>query len=659
MIQHLWGALFQFLPMPISSAWFSHLFSIPAQTLIGLWQSTAMTLYCLIWGWIVIGRLGRFSLLERITAGCWLGIVSLAFGFVVLGTAQLLTPVAGWTWVVAHLAILLLIPKREYELPEPGKLEGKTERTLISLSWFAIGLISLLTFYHALLYPPVYWDALLYYLQHPQISVEQGGFPTVVASQVGMGLAANYPPLYRALTAGIPSLFGGWNPGVGQFLPPLGGLLATLLIYAWLLRHFKNRVLAVAGALCFRSLPLATNYSILACNYSMTVAAVAAFLWLAEVVMQKKDTRLFWLALLLAAFACNLNYLMLAIIFPAAALVIIIKKELPPVRLKATAGFGALLLFIAGFWYMRNWCITGNPVYPFFHSILGGNNIQPHIMEYMKSEWTSNGDGLAGYGSIANRLANLHNYLFLNQPNIMWKIQPWLLAYIIPGFIVSIFRPKKEMIIWGSLLVVLAGYGLSGGGYYLYHLLPLAPVLAMLAARLLATMDNTHMRNAALAWLLLLALGPGLTIAIMGSKAPYGDMWAFRHPNPESQRLFKEVPSIGSSGRMWDYINRECPNSVILTHENRSYYLSQSVTLLNLDDPKLWPLYKQQDPKRVFEEFSRLGITHYLYIPNQKNYHVTNLLSLDRVARGEFNEYFEPIKINPGREALFKLKSVR
>ena len=59
-------------------------------------------------------------------------------------------------------------------------------------------------------------------------------------------------------------------------------------------------------------------------------------------------------------------------------------------------------------WHVRNWIVTGNPVYAFFYIIFGGKHINPEVMESAAREWTINGFGIALYGGEADerRLLN-------------------------------------------------------------------------------------------------------------------------------------------------------------------------------------------------------------------------------------------------------------
>lgn len=664
----LWSDAPRALPGALAGGWLAALFSPDRETALGLLQCLGLALYLLAWGGLAPRRLWpEASRLERVAAGAWLATASLAFGFMMLGSLHLLRPSAGWLWVGVHAGIGLWLARPFRASPVPlagrqGAADGPAagcsrprfdlERVLCALAWSGIALLSALTFYHALFYPPTSWDALMYYLDHPRRAVAEGGFPHLVASQVGMGLAANYPPLYRSLAAGVPALFGTWNPLVGQFANPWAGLWATLLVYAWLRRRGSGELCAVAGALAFRAVPYGIFFSTSAGHYAWSMAAVAAFFWSCERALVLRIPAAQVAPLAFAALAASINYLMPGLLLPALLLCFLLRAELAVLRPGRLLAWSAGLLFICGFWYARNWIVTGNPVYPFFSAWLGGANIHPGVLASARVEWTLNGDGLAGYGPVWRRLVRIPYYLCV-EPNIVWKLQPLVLAFGVPGFFLSLRAAGR--LLWLSFFLLLAGYGTTLGAFYLYHLLPLFPFLGLFTATLLER--ATPRARLALAGLLLaIAFGPSLGAALMGPKVPDPRLSAFARPNPPRDAFLSAVPSINGSVQIWGYLSQQAPHAVVLTHENRGYYLPLSLRLLPLDDPAIWPLYETEDAEMEYRHFLALGATHYLYIRNQERHPILRRLSLGEAARGRLPQFYRLVMVAPNGDALFELR---
>ena len=481
-----------------------------------------------------------------------------------------------------------------------------------------------------------------------------------------MGLAANYPPLYRSLAAGIPSLTGTWNPLVGQFAGPWAGLLCTLMLYAWLRRRGLDALCAAGGTLAFRALPYSLTFSMVAGHYAWTMAAAVAFLWASERALAQRTAAALIAPLLLAATGASINYLMPALFVPAAILLYPLRAPLRALDRRKLAAWTCALLAVAGFWYARNWIVAGNPVYPFFSAIFGGKHINPAVLASARIEWTLNGDGLAGYGSVAQRLLHLPQYL-LWEPNIIWKLQPLLFIFGLPGLVCALFRStnfrlnedKLKLVLrtnlWLPFFAVVGGYGLSIGAYYLYHLLPIFPLLGLFAAATLAVC-TPWARQAMLAVLLALSLGPSLGAALIGPHVPYADLWALAHPNPPRELFLSQCPTIDGDVELWRYLSENAPHAVVLTHDNRTYYLPLSIRFINLDDPALWPLYDAHDPAAEHARYLQLGVTHYLYIRNQEHHPILRSLSLGDAARGRYPQFYRLVKVAPNGDALFEVR---
>jgi len=144
--------------------------------------------------------------------------------------------------------------------PSAAPLPDRFQRGVYGCAWGLLAFLTVLSFYHAVLYPVNYWDALILYIHYGKLTWMQGGFPVLVCLQVGLGLGANYPhlyPLHQAVTA---TLWGSWSDLYGQLLPPLAGLGSLLALYYLAWRLFSNRLAAILAVLAFRSLPYVTTY---------------------------------------------------------------------------------------------------------------------------------------------------------------------------------------------------------------------------------------------------------------------------------------------------------------------------------------------------------------------------------------------------------------
>lgn len=302
------------------------------------------------------------------------------------------------------------------------------------------GVITLLTFFHALFYPETYWDSLILYLGYGRMTWLEGGFPFKASAQVGIGLGANYPHLFSTHAAAVAAVLGRWSDVPARLWAPAAALGATALLYAAALRLWRNRLIAILVTLLFRALPYGIAYSTYASDYALALFFGAAALWFAVAYLRAPSPSLLLASALLPALAMRLNYLMGVLWAPWLAAVLLAHWRRAPApldrALAAPAGrlewletevkldaapsgeaavFAApwrvpspgalarsrrawvclaLAIAIGSPWYLRNWLLTGNPVYAFFPGIFGGARINREVLRSAEGEWFRNGDGI-------------------------------------------------------------------------------------------------------------------------------------------------------------------------------------------------------------------------------------------------------------------------
>lgn len=464
-----------------------------------------------------------------------MGIALLAVPLEFLGMFFLLSR---WSTVVVLLSgfVAASLPwKRILGTPqEPPAQENRKhigfERIFAGLTIALITLISALTFYHAVLFPVVYWDSLIYYVGYARKTFEAAGFPVHVTAQVGLGIGANYPHLFHSLQNVPAFLFGEWSTGYGQFLPPLFGVFACLLVYALILDIWKNRLLAAMGALLFRAIPYGICYFIYASDYSMAIFYVALFLYLAHRFYKDPcPTRLFLLGLSASA-AAKVNYLMpfLSVFFFLIALSRLVRND-TRWRIRGVV-VSAVCLVLASTWYVRNWVVAGNPIYPYFPGIFGGKNIDPEVLRSCETEWLKHGDGIGRFGpGLGTKIASTPRF-FLTEKNFHWKLWPIFVAFWFPGavlFIVDRARKRNNggngegrSVLWLSLAITgfILFYEYVISSLYSYHMTPFLPAVALTACVSLRRTLPSRFGYVAGAIVLFSGVIPGLSMAVMGPK---------------------------------------------------------------------------------------------------------------------------------------------
>ena len=549
--------------------------------------------------------------------------------------------------------ILVLVPCILYAWKRKGgkEEETETEETIEDkrgvVFWTGTGLVTLITllsFYHALFYPETYWDSLIYYLHYGKMTYREHGFPILYCAQVGLGLGANYPHVYHLICATLAILFGQYTDFYGQFLSPFMGLIATILVYRTGKLIFESKEISILVTLIFRSIPFCNVYFTYATDYSFVIAYATAFVYTATQHLKTKKTAYLLLCAVFMATLPNINYLGW-IFLPVFILLLIMgyKKEnhsrgfFSPVKL-------LLLIFILGIpWYIRNWIVTGNPVYAFYPQIFDGKHINLQVLASCYKEWSANGIGVPG-NTIWERLAKAPKWFFY-----IWQLNPVLFALTLPGIIYFLLFRNKENIIktrtgWICLSIFGLGlfYHLFISNLYLYQIVFIIPSMAILGFYAVSDYwdKDKAIRFVTVVLVILIAIVPGVSMSIMGPKLSDTSLIAFRYPGLSKKEFYRL--KFPEESRVWEYINQNLHNAVILTHENRYHVFNDDITIRHLDDWDIQPLYNEPDIEKKAKALYEKGIRYYLYIPNEKNHPIVAKLEIPKmIDRGYLHLIFE------------------
>ncbi len=580
-----------------------------------------------------------------------------------------------WSLALSWLAVTVicrLLPRRKETDPEEGSRWGNQsgfEKGIWVLGFLIVAFVTYWTFYHALVFPVVYWDSLILYVDYGEQTFLAHGFPTVVCAQVGLGLGANYPHFFPLTGASMATLWGSWSDSDAQFVSPFAMLLATLLLYHLAWRLSGRPWLAMLTAVLFRSVPYATIYSIFATDYAVAMLLTTLCLWGLRGYLQDGGISGLEAAGVAVATGMHLNYLMGILWLPLLAAPLLRKwqqggawrwRELFP---RSVVWIFVVAALLGSPWYVRNIIVTGNPVYAFFPRLFGGRNINLDVLESCFQEWRRHGDGIGRFGpTLGAKVLALPEFL-LFQPNYHWKYGPALSAFALPGIFLAVRRTKKMLV--AALLVFLAvwAYHFFLADLYLYHTLMVLPSLALLGMGLLEAVRHRVVKNAFLGVALLVGLLVGGSAAIVGGKQMLFGPLAIelpatvRHaPGESGLEVFREQFlqwKLGDSWRMWKYLNAEVGPTTILTHENRHHYLRRDIQLMGLDDFRLVDCY-DQPLDRVIAKLEDLGVEYYLSIPFQQHHPILRRLGVHQ-DNPELDSYFELVHIE-GSERLYRLR---
>ncbi|MBL8049262.1 MAG: hypothetical protein JNJ45_11345 [Chthonomonas sp.] len=277
-------------------------------------------------------------------------------GLTVLGWAAffVLPPRLGWTLCLpAIVGLAMLVKPLQGWRPKPGIW------SLVALVGLIFGVVSAMS-----LPTSLEWDTLAYHFAVPKLwlkadatayipFIHHSNFPFTIDSLFMVGLSANQEPMARAFTVAIPVL---GAITISGLLARRGHASAT----PWVL------LLALGMPVMFSQ--LGTGYIDLSHGVYFGLGAVYGLLSLTE----ESPTWAVAGLLLGGALGSKTTGMLAGVGLVAVALVLGLGRRGQPGAARGLALAAGIALLISGGWFVRNVVNTGNPVYPFFYSSLGG-----------------------------------------------------------------------------------------------------------------------------------------------------------------------------------------------------------------------------------------------------------------------------------------------
>lgn len=508
---------------------------------------------------------------------------------------------------------------------ESRDIESTPRRWIYAAAMVLVFLITDLSFYHGMMYPVTYWDSLIYYVHYGKMTYQQGGFPILYCLQVGLGLGANYPhlfPLHQAVTA---ILFNHWSDLYAQMIAPLAGLGSMILLYYLVVYLFEDRVTAILAVLAFRTVTFVNSYFIWTSDYALVMLYTCLFLLFLALFLDWESMAGLQPLLLTAAIFPHINYLGW-IVWPCVALAVMLwwfrgmeyngdRPHVLWVGLVVFAWCGLALI-----WYIRNYIVTGNPVYAFFPEIFGGKNINLDVLRSCEQEWLAHGNGVAGLGAtLWERLQNTPFFLLTD-----WRPAPLTAGLFLPALLLWSKRFSKFFAVSALLLFLYLVYEYVISGLYLYHIIAIFPIFAVFTARFLSCVPGRVLPVLLGLCIVFMGVVPGLSFSLIGAK--YGDptLSMFAYPGLPANLFYqKTFPGVSTA---WRYINDKVERGAgILSHENRYHVLRDDLRVIHLDDCGLTPFYGKSYPE-VHAELLKRGVRYYFYIPDEDSHPITRQL---------------------------------
>jgi len=566
-------------------------------------------------GHLVLRRLKlSFHAGEGVFFALSLGLGVLSLSTLLLGSLGLLFPWIAWALLLGGLITawrttvwrqrLPTRPRLALHWPTIGQLRGP-------LGWFGVllAVVLLWSFLFALLgfavVPPLDYDEVAYHLALPKLYIEHHRIVCVPFI-----LQSNWPMNAEMLFT-LALLLG------SDILPHLIILTMSVLmgygIFSLSRRHFDARV-GMLGAALYASTPLVRRLSgsglIDIALVSYIFAAVYAFaLWM-------ESERRGWLLIagLLAGLAAGtkLTGAAFAVLWSG---VVLWDSHSRLHRAWSTAArdaawFGLIAFVVVVPWYLRSYIFTGNPVWPFFHGILGGKYWDALGTEYLISFLTRFKPPLS-----------LRSLLFAL----------WMVPRDYGGLHLWLFIPTLL-----PLAMVAVGRGAALGrylltfclGFYIFwllvlgdqtrFLLPIVAPLALPSAYTIYWWFDRLPHPIGLLGLIMVAilLARDLPVFAAAQRDLLRDRWPYLRGQVSREAFLRHKVD---PWEVFVYANERLDEEAVillLPYECRGYYLDRAYIWGNPIGQRVIKFEQFDDPVALWREIRAMGVTHIIDDPH-------------------------------------------
>jgi 4-amino-4-deoxy-L-arabinose transferase-like glycosyltransferase len=525
--------------------------------------------------------------------------------------------------------------------------------------------IVILYFYHSVLTPIDHFDALIYHSGMAKVMYNNHGMPLISGSSPGIEISANYPPLYPSLGAFLFVISGQTINDLGlRALNPLMAILSLATTYK-LGELLGGKNVAIIALSLLTSTSLFMLSSVFTLNYAIQLTMVNGALLFLVFYLRNGDPRFLFLSGIACGFSLLINYTSIYFVIPVAFLVLYLwlRHDLSP---KHVALFFVLMLVAGGFWYIRNWIVLGNPIYPWASEIFGGLNLDKEMIKLSMESVRAT----AAYVSLGNPnppLTTFLQFIFINRvtfpslsiltilgivvllakriPRISTTRDSSIFRYIIIRIRAILFSRKESSIKkeekirkqWSNESIVLflaitmitiIGLILVNGGFfprYFVVVLGLASLLAAIPLSKSYQSGGIYCRAIVLGILFIMLIHPGLTAALGGKM--YHDIAAWAPPSSKQYLWYFSNPGVdyktdlmrGEGDRVlaWEWINDHVKaGEKVATWESRIYYIKNADLnyFFLLDGREASPLYKLTDKHDMLDYLKDNNVKYVLVL---------------------------------------------
>ncbi len=200
--------------------------------------------------------------------------------------------------------------------------------------------------------------------------------------------------------------------------------------------------------------------------------------------------------------------------------------------------------------------------------------------------------------------------------------------------------------------------------FYLYQIIIIVPIFAVMIFFIVNIWNKTILRYAILILCLYIAVIPGLAFSLKGMKLFNKESFtliSLRRPFMDKETFWRL--RFGDDADMFVYINKldkrlglqkikdkKVHKLKLLTHENRHLCFNEGLELIHLDDWDIQKAYSMKNIKEKLQLFKSMGITHYLYVPNEDNHPINKKVGIDEM----INKGYLELEFEAGENKLYR-----
>jgi len=557
-------------------------------------------------GMTILGSLGiarEFSAIGRLVLAYGMALVVLSYALTVVGLLRVLNATSAW--VLLSVFTLLALPGLRATLADCTSAVKQLLTLVRKDLWstaILLGLVVLLgVSFIAALAPPTESDSLQIYLVVPKVFVENQGvifqpyWPFALPH--GMHLVMAFAMILHSATLGVLIY---WGSGLAM-------LSATFVLS----RRYLSPRFALLSALIACAMPLYVQYSSnpeLDMSGALFVTLAMLLFWRWTVRAPEWARGLLLCGIFLGMAASTKTTLLSAVLaFAGMVLAYSIGNrwiECPLQFAKAIAALGMPTIVLGSFWYVRNWLVAGNPVWPFYYEFFTGTRYLSKLALYhIKVASAEMDSSKLGRGWL-DFLVGPFRALFSDMPMSRSELGLTLPAFVPP----SILYLKR-----GSSLKYLVIFTI---GYYVLWFLTnpspsytivVLPVLALLAAFAISQAMSALclLLQGAMVIILIVSLGVGAVGGVL-----YGSQFAPVVFGLQSRDQFLLEKTRYFQALAW--INANLPmDAVVMTDVEPVFYLDRKFVIANIWSGIL-DYGDMTSVDDLIAEMRTLGVTHVL-----------------------------------------------